>query len=312
MTGSGAKERLWLRPAGLLALGLGLAMGQPFVLVAVPFALLILLKPGTGAGALLLGAVALALVFAGEPGGGFWYLERGWAILVGGWFAALSLAWPHRPFLVRGLLALGGAVVWAGAILLAVGGWGAMEWLVEERVQASAAATLELLRTIAGSGTVSGFGQTVQATARVQAILFPALLALSTLATLGVAWWTFEKVTVGSGRGLSPLRDFRFADPLIWVLIIGVGLVLAAGWTGGWGRVGANLMAFMGGLYALRGVAVLLFVTGGLSLLSGALVAVGLVLAAPVLLTAAMAVGVGDSWLDLRARRQEAGGDGRE
>jgi hypothetical protein len=312
MTGGRAEGRLWLRPLGLLVLGLGLAVGQPLVLVAVPFALLTFLRPGSGAGALLLGAVALALVFAGEPGGGYWYLERGWAILVGGWFAALSLAWPDRPFLLRGLLALGGAVLWAGGILLALGGFGAAQWLVEERIQASAAATLDLLRAISGSGAVSSFAQTVQGTAEVQAILFPALLGLSTLATLGVAWWAYERVTGGTGRGLGALRDFRFADPLIWVMIIGIGLVVAAGWTGGWGRLGANLMAFMGGLYALRGVGVLLFVTGGLSLLSGVLVAIGLVLAAPVLLTAAMAVGVGDSWLDLRARRQEVGGDGAQ
>lgn len=310
MTGGRAGERLWLRPLGLLALGLALAVGQPFVLVAVPFAILAFLWPGAGVGGLLLGALALALVFAGEPGSGFWYLERGWAILVGGWFVAVSLAWPERPFLTRGLYAVGGAVLWAGGILLAIGGWQPMEWLVEERIQASAVATMDLVRAFSGGGPGSGLWETVQATAEVQAILFPALLGLSTLATLGVAWWVYTKVATGSDRALGALRNFRFPDSLIWLLIVGMSLILLAGWTAGWGRLGANLVVFMGGLYALRGAGVLLFVTGGLSLLSGILVVVGLILAAPVLLAAAMAVGVGDSWLDLRARRQEAGADG--
>jgi hypothetical protein len=312
MTGGAARERYWLRPLGLLAVGLALAVGQPFVLVAVPFALLAFLMPGAGVGGLLLGALALALVFAGEPGSGFWYVERGWAILVGGWFVAVSLAWPHRPFFSRALYAVAGGSFWSGAILLALGGWASVEWLVAERIQASAVATLEVVRLISGQGADQGLTETVMATARAQGVLFPALLGLSTLATLGVAWWAHLKVATGSSGGLGALRNFRFPDPMIWVLIAGLLLLLLAGWSQGWGRLGANLAVFMGGLYALRGAAVLLFLAGGASVLTGIVVAVGMILAGPLLLTAAMAVGVGDSWLDLRARQAQARGDGTD
>lgn len=315
MTAGGSRERPWLRPLGLLAAALALTVGQPLVLVAIPFALLAFLAPGAGVGGILLGAVALALVFGGEPGSGLWYLERGWAVLVGGWFVAASLAWPHRPFFTRGLVALGGGAVWGGAVLFATEGWPAVEWLVQERIHAGAAGTLELVRIVTG-GADGGLSETVQRTAEVQGLLFPALLGLGSLATLGVAWWMHVKVVTGSGLGLGALRNFRFPDPLIWILITGMVLILAAGWTAGWtagwGRLGANLVVFMGGLYALRGAAVLLFVSGGLSVVTGLLVAVAMVLAAPILLAAAMAVGVGDSWLDLRARHLDAGGDGLE
>lgn len=304
------RERLWLRPLGLLALGVAFALGQPFVLAAVPFALLGFALPGAGFGGLFLGAVALALVFAGEPGSGFWYLERGWAILAGGWFVAFTLAWPDRPFLPRALGAVAGGTAQAGALLWALGGWSTAEWLVRSRIEASVGATLELLRAFTREGVDPALSGTVATTAEAQSILFPALLALATVAMLGVAWWAHVKLATGSGRGLEGLRSFRFPDPLIWVLIAGIALLLAAEWTGGWGRVGANMAVFMGGLYALRGAGVLVFLAGGMSLLGGLVVAVGMVLAGPVLVAAAMAVGVGDSWWDLRARATAARSDG--
>jgi hypothetical protein len=64
-------------------------------------------------------------------------------------------------------------------------------------------------------------------------------------------------------------------------------------------------VVFMGALYALRGVAVVLFLAGGVSLLGGIFLALGLLLVAPVLMTGAFVIGLGDTWLDLRARRRK-------
>jgi hypothetical protein len=58
-------------------------------------------------------------------------------------------------------------------------------------------------------------------------------------------------------------------------------------------------------LYALRGAAVFLFVSGGLSLFGYFAFVVGLVLAAPVLIGVAMLIGIGDTWLDIRSRASE-------
>jgi hypothetical protein len=106
----------------------------------------------------------------------------------------------------------------------------------------------------------------------------------------------------GRPDAIGPLRTFRFPDALVWVLIVGLGLLVLAGWTSGAGRLGGNLAALTGALFALRGAAVFLVLTGGVRLFGGLLLVVGMVLAAPVLLTGAMALGLGDAWFDLRSR----------
>ncbi|MEX2294933.1 MAG: DUF2232 domain-containing protein [Gemmatimonadota bacterium] len=297
-----ARERRWLRPLGLFALAMTLAIGQPFVLVAVAFTILTILSPGGRFGALALAAVGFAVVFAGEPGGGLWYLERGWAIHVGGLFAALTLWHPERPFLPRAVLALVGASVAGGALLLAVDGWSVVEGTIVMRLQEGATATVELMGATFGREVAPAVGETIAQTVNIQTVLFPALVGLSSLASLGVAWWLHLRLATGSDRGLAGLREFRFPDPMVWILIAGLALVMVAGWSMGWGRVGTNLLAFMGALYVVRGAAVLLFLSGGLSLGAGLLLAVGLLLAAPVLIGGAVLIGLGDSWLDIRAR----------
>jgi hypothetical protein len=307
MTEEGGPRRSWLRPVGLFGLTLALSVGQPLLLVLVPFAFLALILPGEGLRPVLLGLLTGLVVFLGPGSSGLWHIERGWAILVGGWFAAVTLAWPASTFLPRALAALGGAAAWTAAVLLAVDGWERVDWLVEQRVQSGAAATLEMMRLLSG-GEVGTMQDAVQATAQLQVGLFPALLGLASIAGLGVAWWFYLRLASGSGEGLGPLRNFRFPDAMIWVLIAGGLLVLMAGWSSGWGRVGANMTVFMGALFVLRGAAVLLFLSGGIGIPGAVLLAIGFALAAPVLLAGAMVVGVGDSWVDLRARALRAGG----
>jgi hypothetical protein len=307
MTDQAGRRGSWLRPTGLLGLTLALSVGQPLLLVLIPFAVLALALPAEGSRPLLLGLLAGLVVFLGQGTTGLWHLERGWAILVGGWFAASTLAWPARPFFPRALVAVGGAVVWTAALLLALDGWARVDWLVEERIQSGAAATIEVLRLLSG-GDAGAMREAVQRTAELQTGVFPALLGLASLAGLGVAWWFYLRLASASGEGLGPLRNFRFPDAMIWLLIAGVVLVMVAGWSSGWGRVGANLTVFMGALFVLRGAAVLLFLSGGIGIPGALLLAIGFVLAAPVLLAGAMVVGVGDSWVDLRARALRAGG----
>ena len=195
MTEESVREGGWLRLLGLLALALTLAVGQPFVLVVVAFAMLTFLAPGGRILVLLLTAGAFAAVFAGEPAEGLWYLERGWAILVGGWFVAFSLLLPGRPFMARALPALLGGIVCVGGILAVLGGWSTVESLVAERVEASMAATLQLMNALAEGDLQVGLTETLSTTARVQGVLFPALLGLSSLASLGGAWWLHARVS---------------------------------------------------------------------------------------------------------------------
>jgi hypothetical protein len=314
MEDGGEKERRWLRPLGLLLVVIALGMGSPLVLVGGPLVLLLFLGPGGGVRGTLVALVLLVLVVAGDPERGSWLVERGWAILVGGTFVAVSRFWPDRSFVERGLVAVGGGALWSALTLMALGGWGRIQAMVDERLQVGVTASMDVLRLLGnGGGDLTGvFGEAVVRTAEVQGALFPALLGLSTLAALGVAWWVYIRLSAGSSGGLSPLRSFRFPDPLIWVLIAGIGLMLVGGWSEGWGRVGANMVVFMVGLYALRGAGVLLFITGGLSLPAMLLVGVAALLVPPILVLGTMAVGVGDSWFDLRARGNPPGGPGSD
>jgi hypothetical protein len=97
------------------------------------------------------------------------------------------------------------------------------------------------------------------------------------------------------------VTEFRFNDQLVWVFIAGLALLLI-GWGGDWGRAGSNTVVFMGALYALRGAAVVLFAMGGVSFFGAAMLCLGLVFIAPVMLALALFIGLGDTWVDLRER----------
>jgi hypothetical protein len=228
-------------------------------------------------------------------------------LVLGGWFLALTLRWPAVRFVPRGLGAVAGTfVVIGGVFLVRPGEWAVARWMVTSRMEAGFGAALATLQDVAGG---EAFSAAVEASAEqamaLQGSVFPALLGLASLAALGASWWIFVKLTAGRGDGIRPLREFGFHDHLVWVLILG--LVALVGTSGALEQVGTNAVVFMGALYALRGVAVILFMTGGLSLIGVLLFAVGFLLVAPLLVTGAFVIGLGDTWLDLRGRVSSLG-----
>lgn len=303
-----------LRGLALLAGCLVLSVGSPVLPVLLPLALFGLLLPGVPVRSVVIGAVLLALVLLGGGGGGLPDVDRGWSLMVAGGFVAATLAGPGRSFMERALIGLLVGAGWAGVVLAGSGGWPTLEALVGARIDAGMAATLELTEGWQGGG--AGFREAAQRTAEVQRLLFPAQAGIATLLGLGGAWWLHLQVSGDAeGRrsaGVGRLEEFRFPDPMIWILIAGLALALVFGWGEGWGRAGANLVVFMGALFALRGAGVLLYIWGGLSWLRGLLLVVGMVVAAPVVLAGTMAVGIGDAWLDLRARAARNAGSAPE
>ncbi len=306
----GGPERRWPRPLALFLATLSLTVLQPILLVAVPFALLAVVAPGHRLGALALAGVVLALAFSGSPGTGLWYVERGWTLLVGGCFAAITLVWPAGDFTRRGLVAVGGGVASAlGVFLLWPEGWAVTDWVVSERIVRGSLATLETFGALQGQdGLSETLMSTVERTAELQGRVFPALLALSSLSALGVAWWLHVRLSHGRNTGLGPIRSFRFPDQLVWLLIVGV-LLLIWGWGEEWSRAGENVVVFMSVLYALRGIAVVVALAGGVSVVGFALATGAMILAAPLVLAGAFALGLGDTWLDLRTRFRRADAD---
>ena len=117
----------------------------------------------------------------------------------------------------------------------------------------------------------------------------------------------YVRLAWGSDQSVAPLRDFRFHDDLVWLLLAGLALIVF-GLGEGWTRAGTNAVVFMGGLYAIRGAAVVLFWSGGMSLFGFLAVAFGMLFLAPVLILGALVIGVGDTWLDLRAKVEALSG----
>lgn len=308
MVEGGERRGGWRRAAALLAAVFFLSVAPPGVLIAIPFAFLVLLVPPRRAGAVALGVAAVFLTLAVGGESGPWYLERGWAVVLAGWFVGLTLRWPDSGFLARGLGAVAGALATALVLFLQdLGGWAAVDWLVWSRLQGAASSALTALRLLRGGGELPpALVGAVYRTVDVQRVLFPALLALASVAALGVAWWAYVRLARRGDRALAPLREFRFSDQLVWVLVLGVILLLAP-LGEPWRRAGSNAVVFMSALYALRGAAVILFLSGGLSLLGTALLMIGMVFVAPLLVGAALVVGLGDTWLDLRRRLKVAG-----
>ncbi len=190
-----------------------------------------------------------------------------------------------------------GAIFWSRT-----GHWGVVDWAVTSRMKEGMGTAFQLLRMAGGAETVS---ESLEARAleamALQGIIFPALLGLASLSALGLAWWLFGRLSRRTAEGIGPLREFRFNDQLVWVLIVGL-VVLLVG-SGAMERIGTNAVVFMGGLYALRGLAVVLFMTGGVSFFGVVLLGLGFFFVAPLFLAGAFVIGLGDTWLNLRSRR---------
>jgi len=309
MPGDGATGRRgWVRAVGLMLVTGTLSVLNPGVLIAVPLALLALFIPPRRRLSTLVAGLAVVLVFGGgaslEPSPGLWYLERGWACLLGGWFLALTLRWPRVQFMSRGLGAVAGTFGIMGLLFWSrPGQWAVVSWTITSRMESGMALAVQALRASLGPDAVSvSFESRALEAMAFQGTIFPALLGLASLAALGTAWWLRLRLVKASEEGIGPLGRFRFNDQLVWVFIFG--LVALLGSSGLPEQVGTNAVVFMGALYALRGAGVVLFLTGGPTFLGGVLLFFGIFFVAPLLLAGAFVIGLGDTWLNLRARRE--------
>jgi hypothetical protein len=305
--------RTWPRAAGLLLIAGVFAVSSAGVLVALPFLALAMVL-GMRRMPVAVAAMVAVLFAVGAPArGGIWYIERGWAFILAGWFVVLTMRWPRSKFFPRafGAVAATGAVV-AVLMLLRPGTWSMVSWLVTDGMMQSVSVMERMFTALDTEAPISVADlNLVYEAAALQGRLFPALLGLSSLASLAVAWWAYVRLANGTGLGLGPLREFRFNDHLVWLLLAGLAL-LVVGSTEGWTSAGGNAVLFMGGLYALRGAAVLLFLNGGVTALGVLFFAVGLLVLGRVLivgvLLGTLLVGVGDTWLDLRAKAEAIAG----
>lgn len=292
----------WRRALGLFLVTLATGVVQPTLLVAAPFLALAAFRGIRGGTSFMAILVAMMVVILG-PRNGTWFMERAWALTVGGSFAAVSLWRPGVRLLTRGMLAVGGAFALVGVfVLVRSGAWETIDWAVSDHLMAAYADTINLMSMARGGEPVSAaLVSALYRTAEMQIAVFPALVALESIAGIGVAWWLYVRLLRDEKGGLAPVRAFRFNDHLIWLMLGGLLLMLMRSGEAVT-RIGANIAVFMGALYALRGMGVVLVVSGGLSLFGYSMLAVGLLLAPWVVIGLTVLFGIADTWLNLRER----------
>ena len=291
----------WLRAGVLCILVLLTSTARPSVLVAVPF--LLLVGTNTLRGYAILGAtlIAIIIVMVG-PYDGMWYLERGWALLLGGCFVGLSIARPKMKISDRALEAVFGALVLAAILMtLMSGAWNIVDWVISDRVRATVAQVIAL----GGSeGLAPALITALYQTAEAQILIFPALTALASMSALLLSWWLFIFFSGRSEEALGSVKNFRFNDHLIWMLVVGLFLLFTR-WSEPLQRLGSNAVVFIGALCAVRGAAVIVFITGGFSVLGYAMTLFGLVIVPPIVLGGAVLIGIADIYLDFRKRSEQ-------
>lgn len=285
---------------------------------------------GSPLAALFWVGLAVLVTVSPAPGvGPYRDLARGWGLLVAGSFGLVCLFGAQRPFFPRALTALVIALVLAAMMggLGAVGGGDVQDAVSSELMRRNAAWTATVRDFIARYP--EQWGQITErmpqaaefpaeserqlaALSRAGAVLFPALLALESLAALAVAWAAYHRIgRARLGAPLAPLKDFRFNDQLVWGLIVGLTLVVLPTLSM-FRAAGGNLLVFFGALYAVRGLGVLAWflrpgaltiaVSIGFAMLWWPVLNVIAVLGFMILLVASFGLGLGDTWADWRSR----------
>ncbi len=268
-----------------------------------PFLILTLLSRPRSAGEILAG-LASALLLAGTGFlAGSADLGQG-LVLAGAAGSALSFGvlstTPRWSVLTRGVLAV---LVTVFALAL----WSAFRGIAWAHLEAAFAAALtrewETVRALSADPELQArFREMLVERAPFFARVLPGFLALVGLAGMGLAaLWHHRIARHPAGRPPGRFRDLRFNDHLIWGAIFTLALTLAPLPPDG-RTLAANLLLFWAGLYAARGLAVLAAVLASAPGLFKLLVVILAVVVGPIALGACLAIGLADTWLDIRRR----------
>jgi len=278
--------------------------------------------------------VGLAALLAWKGGGAspadaFTNMARGWSLLLAGSFGLVCLFGTSGAFLPRALSAI--ALALALSILMSlVGPVRAIEAkkAVSEELTRRNSETMSTLNVFISEhpkewqDLVAKLPQVSTLPADTERLLkelstrgllvFPALLALESLAALALAWTTYHRLgRARLGMPLGLLRDFRFNDQLVWGLIVGLTVLFLPTLVAMRG-LGRNLLLFFGALYAVRGLGVLFWLLSpgaftvalaiGFAMLMWPALQTMAVFGFMLLALASFGLGLGDTWADWRNR----------
>jgi len=303
----------------LLAVAVLVSPVSPFPLLAIPFALMLVAfrtRDLFGLGAAL---VLLYLVFrsAGWEVDAGWYLVRGWCLVTGGLFIGLTVFRRPARMLDRTFSAVVAATVMfaAGSYIWTQFGSSIDGWMNEQIREAANLARAILLSDpqISSGSLADSIGSAIDGWAVFQHDVYPALLALATMAALALGRYFVCRQGADCERPTA-VREFGFRDGYVWLLVAGLALLVLPLGAEAF-RVGENATLFMALLYLARGGAILLWIVTAAttSAWTWVLLAVGVLLAYPFVFGAALLLGIGDTWLHLREKlaAKAAGGPRR-
>lgn len=290
----------------LALLTAGLSVINPALLIFVPLSFLMIAMPPRKSGLALIGVVLLVLTFVGRSDGTIWWFGRGWALILSGWFLVAVALLPQLTLTMRALAAVGGASASAALLFLVNrSSWHNVDWTVSQQLR-NGAAELRSFWTarMQNQAVADEMSKALDRFSEWQAAGYPAMLALASLAGLVLSWWLWRRLVVQDPRPLGRLRDFRFSDHLVWIVVAGI-MLMVLPFGASFSRTGANLLVFMAALYALRGLAVILALFGTPTVLGAVFGAIIFLLLYPIIMATTLMVGLTDTWLDLRARRDK-------
>lgn len=307
------RDRGWTLTRAVMLVGVVVMLSplSPTLLIFLPLALLLLAFRTAEWMSVAIAVVILALGFAGSrPTGMEWYVPRAWSLITGGAFVATTAIRGHDELFGRALAAVCLAVL----AVLALGAASPtvvqnMDWWVASEIRHAAVVAGGILEQLQGGSNPEVRRQLELAIERwvgFQQDVYPAMVSLASIAALVLAWFAVERLS-GVVKSPGPVREFRFSEHLVWLLIGGLAmLVLPLG--GAAFRVGENAALFMGGLYLVRGAAILVWIgaTAATSAWSAALLGLAALFLYPVVLGTALVLGLSDTWLDLRSRMARA------
>lgn len=257
--------------------------------------------------AAVLGAVVIWLLLG--PADAFEQLERAWIVLLGGSLVVVLASGRTRGFVTTTLATVAGAGA-AATVLMGLTRLTAAKLvgLAQQHYFLQSRLVLDVLTPV-GSPARELVQQSADTAIGFVGAFLPGLVLLQTVAAMALAWALYHRIARQPvGEPLAPLAAFRFNDHLIWGVALSLLVVVVPRL--GWARaLGGNLLLFFGGLYVMRGVAVLAAVAaaagfGGPLAYLVALMATALLL--PVVAVAVLALGLTDTLMDWRHRLARA------
>jgi hypothetical protein len=266
-------------------------------------ALLLLARPASVREWLwLLAAVVWSTFWLQQPGGLPGQFARAGAVLITGTYFALTLWRPSARFsrvLVSTGLAAAAMLVWLRHLGV---GWSELRRAVEQDLWSYNRELIIRLSQAGAEGGTPGLLDQMSSMVRTIADFYPALLTLTSLAGLSLAWaWHRRIAHRPLGPALPRFGAFEFNDQLVWGWVAGLALCLLP-LPEGWRALGSNLLLVWAVLYAVRGLAV--FRAGSRRVPTPVMATLTLVamFLLPFVVGGLTLLGLADTWLDFRRR----------